>query len=213
MRQRILTIFLIILSFGVGIFIGVKIKKTNAPAGTNNTYQAGWDGAMKALGESGGVPIFPEGIEIKSLNGAVSAASGNAITVKVSTPGLIGTPELVTRTVTVSNNTKIVRLVQKDPAQFQKEMQEFQDKIKQQQGQPLSGPQDLPTPPEFQDKKDANIGDIKVGQMIMVQSGEDIKNKQQFVATEIQIQTGAPSIPAGSAPQSPVAPASPVPVK
>jgi len=40
-------------------------------------------------------------------------------------------PDLDIRIITVDANTKISLAVQKDPAQYQKELQDFQDKMKQ----------------------------------------------------------------------------------
>lgn len=209
MQQRILLILAIILSLGIGIFAGTKISKKAVPQGAatsaDNTYQSGWDAAMKTLKDSGSLPQLPEGTEVKNITGTIEAVSGNAITLKVTMPGLISTPALATRTVTIDGSTKILQLVQRDQAQIQKEFEVFNEKMKAQQSNPSSNPQDPPYPPQMQDKKDASVGDLKIGQIITIQAAEDIKNKQQFVATEIQIQQVATT--PGNLPQLPTLPA------
>lgn len=197
MQQRILVILAcvlaIILSLGIGIFAGTKItKKTAVPQGAatnaDNTYQAGWDAAMQTLKDSGALPQMLEATEVKNIDGKIESISGNDVTIKVSTPGLISTPTLLTRTVTIDPNTKIIQLVQRDQAEIQKEFEIFNEKMQQQQTQSVTDPKDMPYPPQMQDKKDVSLGDLKVGQTIMVQAAEDIKDKKQFAATEIQIQ-------------------------
>jgi|SRR5665647_1344116 len=210
MQQKSIIIALIVLTgiifSGAGFFAGTKMSKKSLPQGalTNaeNTYQSGWDAAMKTLNESGAIPQAPQGTEVKNISGTVQSVSGNDIVIKVTTPGLISTPALSTRTVTVDANTKIVQLVQKDPVQLQKEMDAYNEKMKKQQTEPTSDPNSMPYPVEMQDKKDASVGDIKVGQLIAVQTAEDIKDKQQFMATEIQIQQDISTPPVASAPSA-----------
>lgn len=203
---------MVILSAGVGFVIGNKTSKNGGALGGENTYQAGWDGAMKTLKDSGSVPTMPEGIEVKNINGTIEAVNGNNITVKVSTPGLISTPALTSRVVTVDGSTKILQLVQRDQVQIQKEMEAFTEKMKNRQSDTTMDINDLPTPPKMQDEKDATIADLKVGQMVMISTSEDIKTKQTFVALEIKFQQSnvnndPAGIPIGSTPNpnSPVA--------
>ncbi|MEI7890803.1 MAG: hypothetical protein WCI36_02440 [bacterium] len=198
-------ILMLILSTGVGFVIGNKTSKNGNVAGGENTYQAGWDGAMKTLKDSGSVPTMPEGIEIKNINGTIESINGNEIKIKVSTPGLINTPALTIRAVTIDGNTKIVQLAQRDQAQIQKEMEAFNEKMKNKQADAAIDPRDFPTPPQMQEEKPATIADLKVGQMIMITTGEDIKTKQAFVALEIKFQqlnlnNDPAGVPVGSVP-------------
>jgi hypothetical protein len=195
MQQRTLLILsavlAVIFSISIGIFAGFMISKNNAPknvSSTDNKFQEGWNAAMKALNDSGVVTEAPQGMEIKSVDGIVQSVSGNTINLKVTTPGMMSSKELIVRAVNVDSNTKIMQLVQKDKDQFQKEMDTFNEKMKAYQVQSTSEIKDLPYPPQMQDKKIISIGDIKIGQRISVYSSSDITNNPKFTATEIKVQ-------------------------
>ena len=190
MQQKSLLILIIslIIALGLGVFIGSSMTK-KLPQGTDkkteNTYQSGWDAAMNTMKESGAIPTLPDDVEIKSLSGTIQSISGNSITVKVADPTLLTNPNLQTRTITLDNNTKIQKYVQKNPDTIAKETAEFDEKMKSYN--PESN-QELPTPPMYQDTQDTTTADLKEGVQIMVSSSEDIRNKESFTATEIQIQ-------------------------
>jgi len=196
MRERIIAIVAAIIFFVIGIFVGTKINKVALPQGAasdaQNTYQSGWIAAMKSLEASGAVPAIPEGISVKQLSGTIKSISGSTVTLSISTPGLAATPELATRTVTIDGNTKIEQWVQRDPADIQKDLEAFNAQLATLKNSP-STPGNIPTPPQTQNKQDANISDLKVGQSISVTSADDVKSAQQFTATEIDIQATIPT--------------------
>jgi hypothetical protein len=185
MRQSIIIIAAIVISLGAGVFVGMKIKKTSVPVAGGDSYKSGWEAAMQTVKESGIIPQPPDGMGMKNITGIVQTISGNTLTLKITMPGLIDAPELITRTVTIDANTKIFQLVQKDPAQVQKEMAVFEEKFKEQQANKTS--EVLPMV-DIQDKKEVTVSSIKAGQIVMIRVEDDIKNKQQFTASEIQIQ-------------------------
>ncbi|MFZ2226087.1 MAG: hypothetical protein WA064_01050 [Candidatus Moraniibacteriota bacterium] len=186
-KTLIATIILIILFFGTGIFLGTKIKKTSAPSNQENTYQAGWDAAKKQL-EKKGIGSVPAGMEIKNLSGTIDLISGNTLTLKnVSSADILSDPSLDTRIVQVSADTKFYQLVQKDGAQFQKEMEDFQKKMQEQAASATPTNQPL-TPPQPQEKKELALSDLVVGQSVAVTSSENIGDKKEFTATEISVQ-------------------------
>lgn len=188
MQQKLITIFLIIVSLCAGIFIGTKIAYTTAPEkSVDSTYSAGWAAAIKALYGNEIAPPLPGGMELKNFTGTIQSISGNTLTVKVNSPLLMSTPELVTRTVLVNSNTKISQLSLRDPLQVQKEFDAFNEKIKKQANLPPTNPGDMPIPPQTQESKAATITDFKESQIIEINAAEDIQNKQEFTATEIQI--------------------------
>ena len=198
MQKQILMVLAVVVSLVIGFFVGTKIPKAQPQAEINkvdNNFQSGWDAAMKSLKESGVLPQFSENTEIKSMNAIVQEISGKNLTVKVVTPGLLSTAALMTRTIVLDSNTKVSEIVYKDQAQIQKENEAFNEKMKQQGAQASNDPKDRPTPPQTQDSKAAAIGDIKVGQTIMINAAEDIKNKQQITATTISILGQAPTPP------------------
>ncbi len=213
MTKKALTImiFLLLLFFGAGMFVGLKIKsKSSVPGNQADNYQAGWDAAKKQL-EKKGIGVLPGGMEIKNLSGTIDKISGNTITIKnVSSPDPLSDSSLDTRTVQVSSNTKFYQLVQKDSVEYQKEMTDFQNKMQEQMKNPSPTAQPI-TPPMPQDKKEITLSNLKEGQNITVVSDGDIKDKKEFSATEIAVQPDLNQLspmPMTSAPVPPIMPVS-----
>lgn len=192
MKKTIIILLAFIAVLGLGIYGGTKIKKTQAPAGVENSYQAGWDAAKKKLAETMPTPLGAE--ETKILNATIQKISGSTLTVKVlpmaSNPLDQQTDDI--RTVQISGDTKIYQLVQKDFAQIQKEMEEFQSKMKTQAESKDAANVESLTPPMPQDKKEVAIGDLKEGQQISITANENIKDKKEIAAAEINIQPVLP---------------------
>ena len=209
-KALIIMIILLFLFFGTGVFVGIKIKsKSSVPGNQANTYQAGWDAAKKQL-EKKGIGVLPGGMEIKNLSGTVDKISGNIITIKnVSSVDPLSDSSLDTRTVQISSNTKFYQLVQKDSAEYQKEMSDFQSKMQEQMKNPSSTAQPI-TPPMPQNKKEIALSDLKEGQNITVVSDDDIKDKKEFSATEVVVQPDLSQLSPIPVTNAPVPPAMPV---
>jgi hypothetical protein len=157
--------------------------------GKENTYQAGWEAAKQRLADSGFSSVM-EGMEFRLISGEVlkTEAARGRISISINPLEPLADPELDTRIIIVDSNTKIIKLAEKDMAEYEKEMAEF-DK---QMGEQMAGPDpmvELPMPPEFYTRESADISSIVAGQMITVSAGEDIKEKKEFKATEITIQS------------------------
>jgi hypothetical protein len=228
MTKKTLSIIavLLILFFATGILLGTKLGSeapSSTPADQTNSYQAGWDAAKKQLAEKG--MATPPGMEIKSINGTIDTITGNKISLRnVSSMELLSDPSLNSRTIQISSETKIYQLTQKDPAQFQKEMSDFQKKMQEQtaDGSQPTKPLD---PPYSTDRKEITLAELKSGQQIMVTSDENIGDKKEFTAKAINIQpeikqinpsdlsitstTPAPPIPLSSDSQTKTAPPMP----
>src|SRR3989344_5863969 len=105
--------------------------------------------------------VIPEGTEIKQLSGTIKSISGQTLTVSISYPrDLLGDSALDERNVTVDDNTKIMPLTMKDNAVFQKELEEYQSKIR-------AGESDMPSPQVFEKKIDDPLA-LKAGQTINI---------------------------------------------
>jgi hypothetical protein len=201
LKKTIIGIVAFVLVFGLGMFVGTKLKsKSAAPSGQENSFQAGYAAARERLKEQG-MGVLSDNVEIKSVFGTVQKISGNSMTVKtISAVDLLANSDLDTRTVQIDNNTKFYQLVQKDVAQFQKEMEEFQKKTQEQKNSKDASVQPPATPMPY-DKKEITLADIKEGQSVTAIANEDIKNKKEFTATEISIQF-VPSVQGSSAQSS-----------
>jgi hypothetical protein len=184
-----------ILAFGLGLFLGTKLKSKTADS-KNNTYQAGWE-AAKAQLEKSGIGAVPAGMEIKTLSGTVDKVSGNTITLKnVSFGDPLADPSLSVRTVQINKDTKFYQLSQKDQAVFQKEMDEFTKKINEQSNNKDNAPEPIASP-DPQIKKEITLADIKEGQLVSVSSNEDIKDKKEFIASQVSVNLSTPVLPGG----------------
>jgi hypothetical protein len=189
MKKIIYLVLIFLLVFLLGFFLGNKAKTLqngSLPAsvsqGQPNTFQAGWDAARKKLAESGLIAPLAN-VEIKDIFGQVAGVKGSQVTLKTTPLDPLADSGSETRIVAVTGNTKIYQLVAKSPEQFQKEMTEFSAKLSKDASQAGL------TPPSSSEKKEASLGDIKVGQGVNVVSDKDIKNLKQFEALEIDIQT------------------------
>ena len=181
--------------FSLGYLIGsAKVSPTGKLAISANTFQAGWEAAKKRLADSGFAAPMAN-LEINNVSGQVTAIQDNAITLKIRPLEPLADPSLDERIVKVDANTKIYTLEQKDQAEYQKEMADFDKKMQEQLKNPLE-PGQAPAaaagaimPPEFFVKKEASISDIKVGMNInVIAADKDIKNTKQFSAAEINLQ-------------------------
>lgn len=181
----------ILLSLSIGAFAGMTIAdrslSSNGSLTGENTYASGWKAAMNTLKDSGVSPM-PAGMEVKNLSATVTSVSGNTLSIKVSTPGLIDTPDLATRTVTLGSGTKILRLIPRDPTQLQREMDDFAAKMTQPGEVSVEDAQAIPMP---YDTQEISVSDLKPGQALLIQAQEDIRDRQAFVATEIRVQPSA----------------------
>ena len=191
-KQTITTIIIALVFFGLGFYSGRLY-----PIGLKgeNTFEAGWQAAKQRLSETGFMPMFGEDMAITSLSGEVKEVKGNKISLKISPLEPLADPNLDNRIVEVDEKTKIYRLIEKDPAQYQAEMEEFERKM----GEEMENPEVVTEPavfPEMYNKEEAGLADIEVDQRISVKTEEDIKEVKQFKAVEITIQS-VPAMPTG----------------
>jgi hypothetical protein len=202
MIKKILLITIpLVAIFALGVFIGTKIKtKTNT--GQQDSFQAGWDAAQKRLEESGAVPRL-EGVQIKTVSGTIQKIENNSIAIKVSNIlGALSKPELDNRIVQINNETKIYKLIPKDSSQFQKETEDFNNKLKESKDGSMG---DTRVPIPF-NEEEIKLTDLKEGQTITIDSSDDIKEKQQFIATKITVQNNSMPTPEQQIPSQNLSP-------
>ena len=124
--------------------------------------------------------LFPSMPDMRSVSGTIETIKENSLTIKTP-PSMNPFEDLPEkREVIVTSATKIIRLVQKDPKVFQKEMEAIQKPMKP--GEPVQPP---PTP--FIEKA-ISLKDLKVGDQVSAEAGENIKEKARFDATRIVVQ-------------------------
>lgn len=171
----------------VGIIVGVGasfVYFKQAPASIGGgTYQEGFDTARARVLESPMGMIFKTPDDIRTISGAVTAISGNQITIHTESQNPFDDPALADRTITLSSDTKITKLSQGAPADFQAEMDAFMKKM--QSGKDVGL---LPPVPPEPARTTVEVSGIKVGDTLTVTATENIKIMKEFTASEIQIQ-------------------------
>ncbi len=193
-KKTILFIFILII-FGIGVITGPALnfnKKSNN--GTSNSFKAGWDAAMKRFKENGIGPMIDNEIEIKNLQGRIEEIKENKINLKLSYINPLSDPDLDVRIIEI-DKAKIYKMEQKDQETFQKEIDEFNKKIKITEKTSITSSPSIQeltpllTPPNILVKKEISAADLRVGQQITVTSQNNIKNSKNFSAEEIVIES------------------------
>ena len=117
-KQTITIIIIVLVSFGLGFYLNDYYKSVT----NDNTFQAGWDAAKQRLEETGFFPTMEEDTEVAFVNGEIKEIKDNKISLEIYPLEPLADPELDNRIVEVDENTKIYQLVEKDQAEYQKEM-------------------------------------------------------------------------------------------
>jgi hypothetical protein len=201
-RKTILIIASDLVILVIGFFIGYYFNSGNTsyPAlgilggNSKNSYDAGWKAAQEKIEQSG--LLRPEPAEIFTVTGTITSVAGNKITLKaeptVTNPLAEQAPE--TRTVTVTAETKILKLTPKTPEEIAKESEAFRKSAAELE--PGATP---PNPPSPFGTKEIKITDLKAGDTISVTAETNIKMAAEFAAKEISINV-APERPAPPTP-------------
>ncbi|MBU2579532.1 hypothetical protein KKF19_00960 [Patescibacteria group bacterium] len=184
MTKQITTIIVItaLVFFGLGFAFANYYK----PDSGSDTYQAGWDAAKQRLEESGFAPMMGD-MEITSISGIVKVIKDNNIYLKIQPLTLLADSDLDNRIIETDENTKIYQFKEKDQAQYQAEMEGFNQKMEEQMGNFEATAEPI-MPPEMFIKTEISFNDIKVGQQITVTAQENIKDIKEFKAIEIIVQ-------------------------
>lgn len=139
--------------------------------------------------------FFPTTPEIRSLSGTIKDVSGNTITLESSF--IVNPFENLPqeRVITITPSTKLISFEPKDQAVFQKEMEEYSQKMSAVRPGGVREPAITPIP--FNEKT-LNINGIKVGMTVTVEAGENVKEKAAFEAVKITVTPVMPPVPFSS---------------
>lgn len=158
--------------------------------GAGYQYSAQLDKAKK---------MFPTQAAMLSVSGTIKSVSGNTITLQTA-PSTNPFEDLPTaREVKVISATKIVKSEMKESKIYQQEMADYQKAIQSAQKAASAGGSsttpaatNLPVPPQTFKETVLKISDLKVGDVIFVDAGKDIKTQTSFEAVKITLSgTGA----------------------
>ena len=126
-------------------------------------------------------------ISTLSLSGKVKSINGSVITMDALSPNpnsaLAAAGFLVSREVTVTSATKIMREVPTNPTVFQQEMQAYTKRASS--TSTSTDPSMLPSPLT---ETSISLSDIKVNDMIFVTASSNIMGAASFTATAVQVQ-------------------------
>jgi hypothetical protein len=122
--------------------------------------------------------FFPVIDEMFSVTGTITGIGNNIINIDTFQSPNPFEDIPTKREIKISSSTKLIRQEQKDPQEFQKEMEKYQ-KILQE------NPNDLPKLPQYFDEVNIRITDLKAGDVITVTSETDIKTQASFNAEKV----------------------------
>jgi len=194
MKKNIaILLVMVLLSFASGYLAG-GANLNNRQAEKADAFRAGWQSALRRLTDSGFIPPARD-FEINSVSGQVTAVQANAVSIKIRPLEPSADPSLDERIIEVEAATKIFVLGQKDQAQYQKEVQDYNKKMQEQlrqapkSGRAVAAPAALIIPPESLIKEAADISAIKPGVNVsVVAADKNIKDAKSFKAAEIVVQ-------------------------
>jgi len=182
-----------ILFFALGMFAGAKFGGQSflkAFSGNNN-YQAGWEAAQKRFLDFSQISGNVAGA-VNSIQGEVKEIKDGKVVIKIKPLELLASQDLDERVVVIDASTKIFLLEMKDPADYQKTVEDYNKKMKEASASLKPGDTISPAsvPPGVFDEKPIKLSDIKVGYLITVIAVEkDIKNIKEFKASKISVQS------------------------
>jgi hypothetical protein len=177
----------LLVGFVVGWGIGrVSTGTPTSPFQGKGGFEAGYEAAKMKLKEAGLLPATIT--EIQSLSGEVTSVSDGTIVMKtmLRNPNPLDEvkyPEA--RTITVTEDTKIIKQTPRDPQEMQKAFTQFQKDL-------AAGKTGLQPPLPFI-QEELELEDIKQGDVISVTADHNILTETSFAAVEITVQPGAPS--------------------
>lgn len=170
--QLIILIFIAVIFFTFGYVF--SFLRNNISVNNNDTFKAGWEAAKNRLIEGGFVRT--NNLEVRQVFGEIKEINGDKITLNIRPVEPLADKSLDTRVIVIGQATKIYNLEMKDSKEYEAEVNAY-NKIT-----PDKRPADIPD--SFK-KSEISLSDLKVGQMISAQAGENIKEVKEFNVIEI----------------------------
>ncbi len=143
------------------------------------SYDMGWEEAKLRFGKVCVLPVISqENLEIKAFYGEIKEIKNGEIVIKAN-PIAFSNEKEVIKNVFIKSDTKIQKLIQKNEAEYNLEIEAYSKKIN------LQSPEPAVIPPARFIKQDIDVSSLKVGQKITVSAKEDVKNIDRVTALEI----------------------------
>ena len=126
--------------------------------------------------------------EFNSLSGRILEIKDNIMVLEAYLPRNPFEPIPTRRSVVLNDSTRFVKIVSKSSAGYEKEVEEYQKRLKASAGQVFNI-----RPPSLTEEMPISISEIKAGDTILVESAGPIKTKGIFEAVKIILQSRAES--------------------
>lgn len=171
-------------------FVGFSIS-SKEPAilggGYDKGYKDGWEAARKAVEETG--LFLPEPEEIFVLSGEIAKIENGILVVKADslTMSPLDKEGPSERRVKVISNTRLTKLVAKSEEERLAEEEAF-EKVFAEGIESMEGGVEPLLPPSPYKEEKINLSDLKTGERITVEAGENIKDKEEFEALTVRVQ-------------------------
>ena len=166
---------------GVGILISGELKGVNPKYSEPNTFEAGWEAAKKKVENSGAAPAVKG--ETKTIKGRITEVKPDRIIISARLLNPLDDEKLKTRTVIIGGGTKIIIREEKSGKTIRKEHNEYNKKMEEFR----QGKGEMPKVPEIYIERSGSIDDLKSGQIITVESKENIRQAAEFTASKILV--------------------------
>ena len=152
--------------FIVGGIVGVAVDPylPSAVSNAKKGYQTGFTAARKLVEESRFGSFFKMPDDMRTLSGTVTSIENDKVGIHLTSTNPFDDQILNDRTVVITADTKILKIVGKDSKVLQAELAKFD-----------STP--TATPPLPYTQSVGSIGDIKVGQTLTVTTLENVKTE------------------------------------
>lgn len=165
-------VFALVVLFAAGLFLVFKFKKSQKV--NPLISQEKIKNTEKAETEAQDIrSIYKDN---RLITGKILEINDGKLTVGLTFSDSFADSDLEARIVEVTSDTRIFQLIPKDPDQYQKELERFNDISDTPIEMPLNW-----------DKREVSLSDLQKDQEVKITSSDDISNLKQFKAFEIDI--------------------------
>ena len=172
-KSKWTTIMIIFLmGVGVGYFGNLTLNKGE------NTFAAGWNAAEQRLVDNDYMPSRDH--EIAYMRGTILEIQNGKLKIQGRSHSLLSAVQNPIIIVNITDDTKILKLTERNREQYEKEYSEYFSKM-------FSGEALEIDPPEFFIKEQTSINSLEVGQYIIVHTKEDVREKNTIDAVTIEL--------------------------
>lgn len=174
MKKQLVLLIIFLLGLSIGYSLGYFINSKPSNVGT---FEDGWEAAKKRLTETAMIQPVDEA-EIKSLMGLVEKIEPDGFVIKINAIHPLSPQNLDRRKIILNKETSIYKIVKKNEDEIQLEMKDFNNNLNN--GQEMG--------PSVYKTIEINKNDLKIKDVVVVNSENNIKDLENFSANEVVVQ-------------------------